>query len=170
MADDQRFFFLDLRSAGVQGASTKITHEGWLELDSWTFTMTQSAEPNVGGGQPKGTAASGRFGFSIKHAGPQVFKNVAQGANIAGPVTFEAERGGINVGSATGTKPTATYLRLVFNNLVVSGRSLAGDSTQKMEHIELTFQIVAFSYAQILNGSAGPMTTKTYDVKQNMVT
>ncbi len=172
MADDQRFFFLDLKTAQVvpDGGSDKSGHEGWLELDSWTFSMNQAAEPNVAGGAPKGTAASGRFGFTIKHNGPMLFKSAAGGQFIAGPVTFEAERGGINVAAATGAKTTATYLRLVFNNLVISGRSLAGDSTQKSEHIEFAFQSVQLSYSQIVSGTAGPMLSKGYDVKRNQVT
>jgi len=171
MAEEQRYFFLDLKTAGVvpNGGSNKQGHEGWLELDSWTFSMNQSAEPNTGGGQPKGTAASGRFGFTIKHNGPMLFKTAASGAHIKGPVTFEAERGGIQVGSGGG-KSTMTYLKLVFHDLVVSGRSIAGDSTQKSEHIELTFQTVSFSYSQVVNGNPGPMTTKQYDVKKNQLT
>jgi type VI protein secretion system component Hcp len=97
MADEQRFFFLNMIPAGVQGGSTKIGHVGWLEIDSWSFSMNQSAEPNSNGGQPKTTAASGRFGFTMKHAGPNIFKNVAAGSFIKGPITFEAERGGVNV-------------------------------------------------------------------------
>jgi len=172
MADDQRFFFLDLKTAQIvpDGGSDKVGHVGWLELDSWTFSMNQAAEPNVGGGAPKGTAASGRFGFTIKHNGPALFKSVASGAFIPGPVTFEAERGGVNTAAGTGTKSTATYLRLVFNDLVISGRSLAGDSTQKSEHIEISFQSVQMAYSQIVNGQAGPMLTKGYDVKRNQVT
>ncbi len=68
-------------------------------------------------------------------------------------------------------RPTATYLRLVFNNSwSASGRSLAGDSTQKSEHIEFAFQSVQLSYSQIVSGTAGPMLSKGYDVKRNQVT
>ena len=70
MADEQKFFFLNLISAGVNGGSTKVGHQNWVECDSWSFSMNQAAEPNSNGGQPKSTAASGRFGFTMKHAGP----------------------------------------------------------------------------------------------------
>ncbi len=169
MADEQKFFFLNLISAGVNGGSTKVGHINWVECDSWSFSMNQAAEPNSNGGQPKSTAASGRFGFTMKHAGPQIFKNVAGGAFIAGPVTFEAERGGISTVAGTGGKPTTTYLRLVFNNLAITSRTLGGGDEQKTENIELTFQQVQMSYAQVLNGNPQAMTVKSYDVKQNMV-
>jgi type VI protein secretion system component Hcp len=168
VADEQKFFFLDLTKAGVQGGSTKIGHQGWLEIDSWSFSMNQAAEPNSNGGQPKSTAASGRFGFTMKHAGPQVYKLAASGSFIAGPITFEAERGGINVAAGVGTKPTVTYLRLVFNNLAVTSRNLGGGDGQKIESIEFTFQQVQYSYTQVLNGSPQAAITKSYDVKQNL--
>lgn len=167
MADDQRFFFLDLTSAGVKGGSTKIGHQNWLEIDSWSFSMNQAAEPNSNGGQPKSTAASGRFGFTMKHAGPQVYKLVASGSFIPGPITFNAERGGINVPAGTGTKPTVTYLSLVFQNLAITSRNLGGGDGQKTENIEFTFTQVQYIYTQVLNGAPQAAITKSYNVKTN---
>ncbi len=169
MADSQRFFFLNLIPAGVKGGCTKQNHIDWLELDSWSFSMNQTAEPNVKGGRPTTTSATGTFGFSITHNGPQLFKNVANGNFINGPIVFEAERGGVQQGSATGVKATTTYLRLTFNNVVIAGRHLSGGQGQKTEQIELSFEQVSFGYAQIINGIAQAMLTKTYDVKSNMV-
>ena len=169
MADGQRFFFLNLLPAGVHGGSTKQNHQDWLELDSWSFTMNQTAEPNAKGGRPTTTSATGTFGFSINHNGPQLFKNVANGNFIAGPIVFEAERGGVQQGSATGVKATTTYLRLTFGNVVISGRHLSGGQGQKTEQIEMSFESVSLGYAQIINGIAQAMTTKSYNVKSNTV-
>jgi type VI protein secretion system component Hcp len=164
-----RFFFLNLQPAGVDGGSTKSGHEHWLELDSWSFSMNQTAEPNAKGGRPMTTSATGTFGFTINHNGPILFKNVATGNYIAGPITFEAERGGVQQGSATGVKATTTYLRLIFSNVVIAGRSLSGDQGQKTEQIDLSFEKASLGYAQIINGTAQSMVTKTYDVKSNQV-
>ncbi len=164
-----RFFFLNLLPAGVHGGSTKSGHQDWLELDSWSFSMNQTAEPNAKGGRPTATSATGTFGFTISHNGPQLFKNVATGNYIAGPITFEAERGGVQQGSATGVKATTTYFRLIFSNVVVASRSISGDQGQKTEQIELSFEKVSLGYAQIVQGTAQSMTTKSYDVKSNMV-
>ena len=79
MADDQRFFFLDLTAAGVHGGSQKTGHTDWLELDNWDFSMNQMADANIKGGRPSKTAATGRFGFAIKHNGPQLFKLASTG-------------------------------------------------------------------------------------------
>jgi len=167
---EEKFFFLNLIPAGVTGQSIKIGHAGWVEVDSWSFSMTQPAQPNVGGGQPKGTMATGSFSFTMKHAGPQIFKNVAQGAHIPGPAQFDAERAGVNQSSATGVKQTGTYLTLKFYDFAIVSRNLGGDSGQKVENISIAFSKVSLGYAQVANGQLKGMTTKTYDQKSNQVT
>jgi type VI protein secretion system component Hcp len=162
MADEQRFFFLDLRPAGVSdGGCKKASHPKWVELDDWNFSMIQEAEPNVKGGRPSKTSASGSFSFSIKHNGPALFKACANGQFIAGPLTFEAERGGL-----TGGTP-GVYLQLLFNNAVISSRSLSGDEGQKTEHIGITFEKVTMTYKQVVNGSLQAGLAKSYDSKTN---
>jgi type VI protein secretion system component Hcp len=162
MADDQRFFFLDLRPAGVtDGGSQKAGHQKWAELDNWSFSMHQSAEPNVKGGRPAKTSASGAFSFSIKHNGPSLFKACSNGQFIPGPITFEAERGGLTGGT------TGVYLQLLFNNAVISSRSISGDDGDKTEGIEITFEKVTMTYKQVVNGVLQAGLTKSYDSKTN---
>ena len=168
MADEQKYFFLNLTDAGVHGGSPKANHLDWLELGNWDFSMNQTADPNVKGGRPSKTSATGRFGFSITHNGPALFKLAASGQYLDNPITFEAERSGLL--SAGGADSTQVYLRLVFTRTVVSHRSLSGDDGQKMEHIELVFEKVAMTYRQVVNGVLGPPLTKMYDAKSNRVT
>jgi type VI protein secretion system component Hcp len=165
--EDQRYFFLNMISAGVNGGSTKANHINWLELDNWDFSMNQTADPNVKGGRPSKTSATGRFGFSIVHNGPKLFQLCASGQYINTPIVFEAERSGLTGGGGTST---GVYLQLTFNRSVVSHRSISGDDGQKMEHIELVFQSVQYTYRQVVNGALGPAITKSYDAKSNQVT
>jgi type VI protein secretion system component Hcp len=167
MADDQRFFFLNMTQAGVKGGSTKTGHPDWLELDNWDFSMNQTADPNVKGGRPTKTSATGRFGFSIKHNGPQLFKLAATGQFINTPITFEAERAGLQ--SAGAQSSSMVYFQLVFNRAVVSHRSVSGDDGQKTEHIELVFEKVDMTYKQVINGMLGSAIPKSYDAKSNQV-
>jgi type VI protein secretion system component Hcp len=171
MADAQKYFFLNMIAAGVPGASQKAGHVGWLELDSWDFSMNQTADPNIGGGRPTKTAASGRFGFSIKHNGPSMFKLGAMGQYIGSAITFEAERSGL-AGAATGAAAgtaNLVYLQLVFTKSAISHRGLSGDEGQKQEHIELVFETVAMTYKPVVKGAPGPAVTKSYDAKSNKV-
>jgi type VI protein secretion system component Hcp len=167
---DQAFFFLDLTSAGVQGSSQRVGTLKWLELDNWSFSMHQDADPNVGGGKPKTTSAAGRFGFTIKYAGPALFKHCSTGNMINTPITFRAFRGGISTTGAAGSQPTVPYFELIFTGAVISGRSLSGGEGTKTENIELSFQNVKCTYWQVLAGKVQPALAKTYDMKSNIVT
>jgi type VI protein secretion system component Hcp len=169
MAEQPKYFYLNLQCAGITGNCQKQAHLKWLEVDSWSFSISQQAAPVVGGGSPKGSKATGTFIFTQKHAGPQVFKNVASAAHIAGPAEFDAERGGINQGSAVGTSPTKPYLVLNFSDFAIVGRSLGGDSGQKSETITLAFSTVSLGYAQVVNGVMQGLVTKTYQQKDNSV-
>src|ERR1039458_4077018 len=159
-----------MTKAGVKGGCTKAAHPDWIELDNWDFSMSQTADPNVKGGRPSKTSATGRFGFSIVHNGPKLFSLAASGQYIGdtSPVVFEAERSGLTSGG--GSTGTGVYLQLIFTKVVVSHRSLSGDDGQKMEHIELVFEKVQIMYKQVVNGILGPPMTKSYDAKSNQVT
>ena len=108
-----------------------------------------------------------RFGFSLKHNGPQLFKLAASGQYINTPITFQAERAGTQ--SAGSQSSTMVYLQLVFNRAVVSHRSLSGDDGQKTEHIELVFEKVDMVYKQVILGKLGSAISKSYDAKTNQV-
>jgi type VI protein secretion system component Hcp len=165
---DQKFFFLDMTKAGVpKGGSDKLDTQNWLELDSWNFSMHQSADANVKSGNVTTTSASGSFSFSIKHNGPELFRQVVNSIKTTNPVTFRAYRGGLQT-SGTGGTPITKYFELIFNNLVVAGRHLSGDEGQKDESIELAFQTVAMSYWDVGTGTPTLVATKTYDTKTNV--
>ncbi len=167
MADEQKYFFLNMINAGVTGLSKKAGHEGWLELDTWDFQMNQAAQPNTGAGTPTKTSATGTFSFSIKHNGPRMFKLASMGSFIKSAITFDAERAGM-LGTAGGTS-NLVYFQLIFNKVALSMRSLYGDDGQKTEHVELAFESVQMVYKPVVNGAVGSAITKTYDAKQNTV-
>ena len=173
MADDQRFFFLDLKPAGVDGGCTKQGHERWLELDSWNFNMNQTAEPNDKGGRPTNTSSSGSFSFQIKYNDPALFANCSSGNLITQAITFEAERGGLvqpgSAGSA-GQKTTGTYFRLVFTGVVIHAWALGGDSGQKTEDCSFSFEEIEMTYRPVVNGVLGAAVTRKYDTKSLIAT
>ena len=170
MAENQRFFFLDMTKNGVpKGGCMKLAHKDWLELDDWDFSMHQTADPNIKGGRPSKTSATGRFGFKIKHNGPSIFKLAAMGQFIADttPITFHAERSGL-ITAGEGSS-IMVYLELVFNRVAVSHRSISGDEGDKTEHVELAFEKVQMTYWPIVNGKLGTAVTKMYDAKSNRI-
>jgi type VI protein secretion system component Hcp len=158
-----------LQCAGITGNCQKTAHLQWLEVDSWSFSLTQPAMPVVGGGAPKGAMATGSFHFDQKHSGPMIFQNVSTANHIAGPAEFDAERGGMAQASGVGTSPTKPYLILQFWDFAIVGRDLQGGSGQKDESITFAFSKVSLGYAQVLNGTMQGTVTKTYDQKSGQV-
>src|ERR1039457_4157881 len=151
MADEQKYFFLNMISAGVTGLCKKAGHDGWLVLDSWDFSMDQASQANVGAGTPTKTAATGTFGFSVKHNGPRLFKLASMGTFIKTPITFEAERAGM-AGAAGGTS-NLVYFHLIFTKAALSLRSLHRDDGQQTEHVELAFEAVQMTYKPVVDGA-----------------
>jgi type VI protein secretion system component Hcp len=164
----QKFFFLDMTKAGVPlGGSDKTDTLNWLELDSWNFHMDQKADANVGSGNVTTTSASGSFHFTIKHHGPQLFRQVENSIKQAQAVTFRAYRGGQEISGTSGT-PIAKYFELIFTSLVVADRTLSGDEGAKEESISLAFEQVAMSYWEMKNKTPTLVATKTYNTKTNV--
>ena len=136
--------------------------------------MYQSAEPNTLGGRPDNTSSSGSFSFTIKYTDPMIFANCSSGNLIPGPITFEAERGGLTQAGSSGTagqKTTGTYLQLQFSNVVVHAWSMGGDAGLKQEDVSFSFEKLQMTYHELLNnGTLGPAITRTYDSKSLQAT
>ncbi len=172
MADEQRFFFLDLTKVGVKGGCTKAGHIDWLEIDNWSFVMNQQAEPNSKGGRPMNTASSGTFSFSVKYSDPAVFANCASGNVLNGVITFEAQRTGVSQAGGTGTAGQAsavTYFQLWFRNVCIHAWDLSGDSGQKTENTSFSFEFAHMTYWPLKTTgnttTLGSPVSRAYDTK-----
>jgi type VI secretion system secreted protein Hcp len=179
MAETQnQNFFLNLKSAGIDGESTKTSHpgkDGWMEAASWSFSMQQSADAAVGQQAGTGTAALGTFTFErvFDKASPLLFERCARGMHIP-TATFDAERTGLSGGAtvgrgAAGTSNTVVYFKLNFKDLVITNRSVSHSPNQRgSESLSFAFGHVEMTHTQVTtDGRIGTSTTKIYDVKQN---
>jgi len=171
---DQQLFFIDLNtSAGIAGESVKVPHVNWMECQSWSFTLHQTADHSLGTTAGTGTAAVGSFSFDrvIDRASPRLMDRCSRGAHIP-TVTFEGERQGTSAAgdAGAGTAPSTVYIRLVFTDVVISGRTTNwSDTTRGTETISFAFGQVQMTHTQILTtGGIGMRTTKQYNAKANL--
>ena len=171
---DQQLFFIDLNtSAGIAGESVKVPHVNWMEYQSWSFTLHQTADHSLGTTAGTGTAAVGSFSFDrvIDRASPRLMDRCSRGAHIP-TVTFEGERQGTSAAGdvGAGTAPSTVYIRLVFTDVVISGRTTNwSDTTRGTETISFAFGQVQMTHTQILTtGGIGMRTTKQYNAKANL--
>jgi type VI protein secretion system component Hcp len=167
VADGQRFFFLNMIPANVNGGSRKVNHLNWLELDGWDFSMDVHVDPNVAEGAPGKTTNTATFGFQIKHSGPAIFKNAVLGRPVPGVVVFEAERAGLQ--GAGGQTSSVVYLQLTFKQAVIASRTLSGDDGFKTEHVEMAFEEVDMVYKPIINGMLAANVTKSINIVSNKI-
>lgn len=167
---DQQLFFINLQGAGIPGESQKRGHESWMEAQSWSFNMTQSADHSLGTSVGAGTAAFGSFSFDrvFDKASPRLLAHCSQGTHIA-QVQFDAERQGTQQADARGNNPSHVYFTLIFKDVVISGRSVSHyEADRGRESISFAFREVEMSHAQVMSdGSIKPRVTKRYDAKMN---
>lgn len=167
---EQQLFFVNMSAAGINGESTKVGHQGWLEAESWNFVMNQSADLSLGQAGGTGTAAFGSFGFtrSKDKSSPKLFEFCSKGSHIPS-IVFEAERQGTAQANTAGTNPSSVYFRVTMNDVVVSGRDISqSEKDRGLESLSFSFGEVEVGYAQVMtNGSVGSMTVKKYNAKMN---
>jgi len=167
---EQQLFFINLQQAGIQGESQKKGHEQWMEAESWSFTMTQSADHALGQSVGAGTAAFGSFSFdrTFDKASPRLFAHCSQGTHIS-QVQFDCERQGSQQADARGQNPSHVYFTLIFKDVVISGRSVAHyDAERGRESLSFAFREVEMTHKQLMaDGTLKPGNTKKYDAKMN---
>jgi type VI secretion system secreted protein Hcp len=171
---DQQLFFIDLNTgAGIAGESTKVPHVNWMECASWSFSMHQTADSSLGTTAGTGTAAIGSFSFerAIDRASPRLMDRCSRGSHIP-TVAFEGERQGTAAAGdvAAGSTPSTVYIRLVFTDVVISGRTTNwSDGSRGTETISFAFGQVQMTHTQILTtGQIGARTSKQYNAKANL--
>jgi type VI secretion system secreted protein Hcp len=168
---DQQLFFINLIPSGINGESLKQTHLKWMEAQSWSFHMHQTADHSLGASAGTGTAAVGSFSFErvFDEASPRLFDRVSRGTHMPS-MTFEAERQGQQqANDGVGSIPTFVYFQLIFTDVVVTNRSTSWtDGSRGTEGLSFAFGQVSLTYKMLTTqGTVQNIATKTYNVKQN---
>jgi len=153
-------FFLKLD--GIDGESQDSKHKGEFQLLNFTFGATQAhARDFVGGGHGAGKASFADFNF-VKPAdkgSPKLMLYCATGQHIPKAVLTLRKAG----------KDQQEYLKVTFNDLIVSHISTGGDggSPLPMDQVSLNYAKIEFEYKeQKADGSLGGATKMIYDLKQ----
>lgn len=130
-----------LKIEGIDGEVTATAHKGWIEVDSWSWGVSQTATVGAGSG-----AATGRLTGHvtlikrIDKATPLLFKRCSDGS-VLPLVTVELARGGGGL----------TYLKYEMNNVMISSIThgdLDGDGIPD-EELKLDFTAVKLTYTQL---------------------
>jgi type VI secretion system secreted protein Hcp len=150
-------YFLKL-DPKVEGESVDSKHKGEIELESWSFGVSNGASALQGGGAGAGKSVPRDFTATkrIDKSTPRLAQAVAMGDHFKSAI--------ITVRKAGGTQQE--YLTITLNEVFISSYQGggAGGSSQPMESISLNYSKLVQEYKeQKADGSVGGSIKLGYD-------
>lgn len=157
-------YFLDIQNPHIPGESQQQGHVGQIEVDDWSWGETQTGTAAYGSGSGAGRVSMQDFRFSkrLDQSGPQLQKHCSTGTYVKKAV-FTARRRGEGGGAPV------DYLRIYFDNMIISSYQITGSGDNLRESIAFNFEQVKIVYRQIVNGVAQGSFGFGYNVKENRV-
>ena len=154
-------FFLKID--GIDGESEDAKMKGSIDLESWSFGVTQSGTHASGGGGGAGKAQFQDFHFVMKanKASPKLLLACATGQHIKSAKLTCRKAGG----------EQQEYMTVLMSDVLVSSYqdgSSAGSSVVPMEQVSLNYAKIEFEYKpQKPDGSLDSPVKTGYDIKAN---
>jgi type VI secretion system secreted protein Hcp len=156
---------MHMKIDSIPGESRKKGHEGQIEIDSWSFGMSQAASVSHGGG-----SSAGRVSFQDIHlskrmckADTVLMKHCANGTHIDKISIYCEKAGGDNV--------TVEYVRIDLTQVLVTSHQTSGadGSDQINTAVSLNFAKYLMVYTpQKTDGSPDGSVEQGYDIAENV--
>jgi type VI secretion system secreted protein Hcp len=160
MAQVDYFLKLD----GVKGESTDSKHKEEIDLESWSWGVTQSGTSGFGAGAGAGKAVSQDFHFTKRFdkASPVLFITCTTGKHFKDAVLTARKAG----------EGQQEYLKITLSDAIVSSYQVGGSEGSGVvpsDQFSLNFSKVEFSYKpQKSDGSLDAEVKQTYDFSKNV--
>ena len=153
-----------LKIEGIAGDSTDAKHKGEIEVQSFSWGVTQPAPPAAGGG-----GAAGKAAFEDLHvvtpfgsAGPRLLEACATGAHV---------RSAVLTGRRSGGKAQFEYMTLTLSDVLVSSyhsSASSADAVIPSDAFSLAYSKLQIEHeAQSPTGAAGASTAGGFDVTRH---
>ncbi|WP_034996116.1 Hcp family type VI secretion system effector [Beijerinckia mobilis] len=150
-----------LKLDGIQGESTDSKHKNEIEIDNYSFGVSQQGTSTYGGGLGAGKAQFQDFHFSKRadKATPNLFVAVATGKHISEALLTVRKAGG----------QQEEYLKVTMKDVLISNFSTSGsEGAVPLESISFNFTEVKIEYSpQQKSGSLEGSIVGGYNVKKN---
>ena len=153
-------FFLKIE--GVDGESTDDKHKGEIDVESFSWGVSQMGTGGHGGGGGAGKASFQDLHVHthVNKSSPKLFLACANGEHIKSAILVCRKAG----------KEQQEFLKWTFSDLLVSSYQTGGSSGEviPVDSISLNFTKIEFSYKiQKPDGSLGDEFKAGYDLKKN---
>ncbi|MGI0036842.1 MAG: type VI secretion system tube protein Hcp [Nitrososphaera sp.] len=150
-----------LKIEGVDGESTSETHKDWIEIQSFSWGMSNSGSMAAGGGGGAGKASfsSLRLTTDISKASPKLFEACATGKHFpsATLTLVDSEQRGLE------------FMKVTLSDVIISSYQSAGTSGEfPAESFRLNFAKIEYEYTpQKADGSMDAAVKAGYDLALN---
>jgi len=150
-----------LEIEGIKGESRDHKHPGALEIDSFSWGLSNAGSATFGGGGGAGKASFQDMHFTtrVNKASPLLFLHCASGKHIKSAQLFVRK---------AGDKPLE-YLKIKLTDILISSYAEGGaGGDAPTDQFSLNFTKIEFSYQpQEPDGSLGEPVKASWDLKQN---
>ena len=153
-----------LKLDGIKGESQDSKHKDEIEIESFSWGVTQSGTLAFGGGAGAGKAQFQDFHFTtnVSKASPQLFVKCATGEHL--------KDGTLTLRKAGGDGRGVEFYKITLSDVLVSsyqnGGSAGGDVPT--DQFSLNFTKIAYSFStQNADGQIGETINGGFDLKQN---
>jgi type VI secretion system secreted protein Hcp len=156
-----------LKIPNIPGEAKEERHREWIEVDSWSFGISNNSDPGRGSGATKSVANFTEFSFTKRNdrSSPRIFQTICSGMHIP-ELTFGGQKAGAKQG-------IADYLILRFRDCIISSLQQSGGGAADVmpsESVSFSFSQIEFEYQQVdVKGNLSPAAAFKYDLKSNMV-
>src|SRR6266851_7907683 len=147
---------------GIEGESTDEAHKGAVNVESFSFGVTQTGSFGGGGGGGAGKAQFQDLHFTSKtsKASPKLFLACASGEHIKKAQLFCRKAGG--------EQQPFEFMKVTFTDVLVSSYQTGGSGDQPSKSLSLNFAKVEFIwFEQSAAGTAGSVVSAGWDIKAN---
>jgi type VI secretion system secreted protein Hcp len=154
-----------LKIDGIEGESTDSKHKGEIEIESFSWGVSQSGTIGGGGGGGAGKAQFQDFSFTAveSKASPKLFVGCASGEHIKQAVlTGRTGRDFV--------KGEDIFLKLTLTDVLISSYQTGGSQssdTLPIDQVSLNFAKIEFSHTSTEKSGTGETVTAMWDVKEN---
>ena len=151
--------FLEIE--GIKGESKDQKFKEMLEIDSYSWGVSNTGTSARGGGMGSGKANFQDFHFTkqIDMASPNLMMFCATGKHVAKAVLHCRKAGG----------KQEEYLTVEFNEVLISSYQIGGSGETPSEQISFNFTKVTQKYKeQTEKGATGKDATASYDLKKQV--
>jgi type VI secretion system secreted protein Hcp len=159
------FLYIEGQKGHLKGECKDKDHAEWIDIMSFSYSVTQSQSVDTGGGLSAGKAQLGDFTFTQKyHKGSPALWGICASGEHLKKVEFNARK------SAGDNQ--MMYLKVVFTDCIITNISTSGGSDNEIpdETVGIAYTEVEFSYQEQdekTGGKKGGAVNAKYNRKTN---